>query len=853
MASLLQRLSDDLRQPLLGWYIPVIFIVAVLMLSATVPTSFIRGYAVDTSVFEFAIATTLLTGSSLLYLRRYVAKQSALSFLAFFVLLQALLWEIFSSVSYVVLFPSSMMTSDWLVMAFTATLVFMASLDLLGGYLLLDWIGSTRKSYLAFVTMMLSGIKLAVMFAIVESGHPYFIPSSVASKGLPISDLLLVVAVVVVTVYLSIQRRMLSAEMRKTIGGLAAYIILITFALLLIRFPLMGVVHSVVIGNAAITFAPLFPFWGIILQEEGENRKTIRLMGILNKYRPGLDVSPGSFLESRPQNSGLSLLAAAFPDSFSFTYRSKNCISWYLESSSTVGQTNVVAPSQFQADMRPYVRAGEQVILDSTKEEPGIELLKQSLSYEFGASIFMSYDGEFEITGVLREGDIGWENSELTFINNLSWLIKSESLSNELSEKQQMMTLRLLTLVEASHRLIDSKEPKSLYETVCELLTERLGYSDTSIWANIEGRGLKLEAYRFNESISAPVAENLWIPLNKGIISHCANSRRPYRSGDVASDPHYVELMANETKSEYAVPIILNEKCVAVLDVESRMPDDFDTNDMQVVGIVCDLVAVMLRNIELYGNVVAAQHMSEIRANILAHDLKNMFQPITLNMAILKERLSSDAPLTGKEVTLVENTIASINSASKFVNGVLQLVRLGNSSNVRLRDMDITTVARNAMSTVKSAYSQKGIEFHTLFDEEARFVTGTELVEEVFVNLFVNAIKYNKSDTVNIWVESSRKDGFQGRTVRLTVSDNGIGIPEERRKIVFERFSIGASGSGIGLSLAKGIMESIGGSITVGPRIAEDYTKGTSFCLEFCEGTAPPKQKRIEGERVRTL
>lgn len=853
MAGLFQRVSDDLRQPMLGWYIPVLFTIAILAVTAFIPSSFIREYAADISVFEFAIATALLTGSSLLYLRRFLAKQSALSFLAFFVMLQALLWEILASVTYIVIYPSSLMTADWLVVAFTTLLVLVASADLLIGYLLLDWIGTTKKRYLAFLTIILSGTKLALMFAIIETGHPYFLPSGILSRSLPVSDLLLVASVVIVIISLSVQKKMLSAEMRTTIGGLAAYILLITFGLLLLRFPGLGVVHSVTVSEAALTFAPLFPFWGVVLQEEGENRKTIRLMGILNKYRPGLDSSPGNFLEGRPQNSGLALLATAFPGSVSFTYRSKNCVSWHLVTSSTIGQASIEAPQLFQADMRQCVRAGEQVILDSTKEDPAVEPLKQSLKNEFGASIFMSYDGEFEITGVLREGDIGWENSELTFINNLSWLIKSETLSNELSEKQQMMTLRLLTLVEASHRLVDSKEPKSLYETVCELLTERLGYSDTSIWVNVEGRGLKLEAYRFNESIMVPVAENVWMPHNKGIISHCAQSMRPYRTGNVAGDPHYVELMTNETKSEYAVPIVLNDRCVAVLDVESRRPDDFDTNDMQVVGIVSDLVAVMLRNIELYGSVVAAQRMSEIRANLLAHDLKNMFQPITLNMAVLKERISSDAPLTGKEVALIENTMASINSASKFVNGVLQLVRLGNSSNVRLRDMDISAVVRNAVSTVKSTYSQKKIEFQTIIEDEARYVRGTELVEEVFVNLFVNAIKYNNSDTVKIWVEASHQDGPHGRSVLLKVSDNGVGIPEERRKMVFERFSAGASGSGIGLSLAKGIMESIGGSITVGPRIMEDHTKGTSFQLEFCEGAAPPRQKTIEGERVRTL
>ena len=826
-------LRDELGEPLIGWYVPAIFILILLAASTSAPLSFLTEYRTQVSVFFYGIPAATLLLAVMLYLRRYLLKQTPLLFVAFFIMLEALTWEVYSSIEFLFFHPSSLLNTDWLVQGFTTYLVFSVSIDLLALYLLLGWIKSATKVQLAAATLAVSLLKIVTLTGVSSRSSPIVLSATFFPGGLAASDMLLVIAALSVTSYLIIQRRMQNVEIGKTLIGLTAFVVLITFSMAMYKFYPFGSLRSAVLAGASLAGAPVFPLWGVILQEEREKRKTIRLMGLLNDYRPGLDRRIDSPSDVKAQSSGLSLLSLAFPRSTAFSYSSDDCTAWRLVSSFTNGTSGLNPVEAFESDLRTYVRAGEQLLLDSTQKNEASVNLSRVMGNEFAASVYMSFDGRFEITGVMRHGDTGWEHSELTFISNLSWLIKSEMLANDLSEKQSMMTLRLLTLVEASHRLMDIRDSKRLYDTVCELVSERLGYSDASIWVNFNEKGLKLESWRFNGSISSPVDGNTWMAPSKGIVAHCALTLKPYMTGDTAHDPYYFSLLENRTKSEYATPIIVDGTCTAVLDIESTRPDDFDTNDTQVITIVADIVSMALRNIELYNGLAASQRAAEIRANIVAHDLKNMFQPISLNMSLLKSWLVSGIPLSAKELSLVENTIASVDHAGRFLNDVLQLVKLGNAENLNLRETDLEEMVTHAISTVSSTYSQRRLDIRTSFDGGAKMVRGTDLLEEVFVNLFTNAIKYNGSETVEISVASHREGNDGNGNILVSVTDNGRGISPERLATIFNRFSTGSSGSGIGLSLAKGIMESIGGSISAGPRITGEHSKGTVFTLRF--------------------
>jgi two-component system sensor histidine kinase KdpD len=109
------------------------------------------------------------------------------------------------------------------------------------------------------------------------------------------------------------------------------------------------------------------------------------------------------------------------------------------------------------------------------------------------------------------------------------------------------------------------------------------------------------------------------------------------------------------------------------------------------------------------------------------------------------------------------------------------------------------------------------------------------LIERVLCNLIENAVKYTPAgSTITISVEA------EGESMRLTISDNGPGIPPGREDAIFEKFSRGEResaipGVGLGLAICRAIVEAHGGSIRAG----RAPKGGAAFIITVPLGTAP--------------
>jgi signal transduction histidine kinase len=115
--------------------------------------------------------------------------------------------------------------------------------------------------------------------------------------------------------------------------------------------------------------------------------------------------------------------------------------------------------------------------------------------------------------------------------------------------------------------------------------------------------------------------------------------------------------------------------------------------------------------------------------------------------------------------------------------------------------------------------------------EEKIIACDPEKIERIMLNLLSNAVKFSKSGG-RIEVNLYNKD----EKVLISVKDNGIGIPEDKLGVIFERFrqvdkslTRNHEGSGIGLSLAKSLVEMHGGTIFVKSEIG----KGAEFVVEL--------------------
>lgn len=166
--------------------------------------------------------------------------------------------------------------------------------------------------------------------------------------------------------------------------------------------------------------------------------------------------------------------------------------------------------------------------------------------------------------------------------------------------------------------------------------------------------------------------------------------------------------------------------------------------------------------------------------------------------------------------------------------------------------IDLPTLLRDAVAAQMDGVSDRGVDLH-LEDCPARLSGDAALLELSVHNLVNNGLKYSRHGgrvCLRCWRD--------GDWVRLTVADQGIGIPAEELSRVFERFYrasnvSGAAGSGVGLNMVRRIAQLHGGTIQADSRLGE----GSRFTLSLPAGPSPagpsPNDPPPDGETRATV
>ena len=128
-----------------------------------------------------------------------------------------------------------------------------------------------------------------------------------------------------------------------------------------------------------------------------------------------------------------------------------------------------------------------------------------------------------------------------------------------------------------------------------------------------EGSG-RLEC-AFTQHYEEEITVRLSVPLFKGITGHAAGNRLPVRVEDVRLDQRYVEFPhSDNVRSEMVIPLLLQDRLVGVLDLESTQLSAFNMENERMLGIVGSYIAVALENSRLY-------EQSRDREQRMQHDL----------------------------------------------------------------------------------------------------------------------------------------------------------------------------------------------------------------------------------------
>lgn len=305
---------------------------------------------------------------------------------------------------------------------------------------------------------------------------------------------------------------------------------------------------------------------------------------------------------------------------------------------------------------------------------------------------------------------------------------------------------------------------------------------------------------------------------------------------------HLIQKLAR-VKLSASLPVIFKEKVLGVLFI-SFYEENLSKERMAELSIFADHAAIAINNAakykelqEKYKELNRRYEMERDTISILSHELKT---PLTIahNAAYsLQDILDSEneeklqqAPFP-KIKKYNTSIVDAINRMQEISNSVLTLREVESRELSLTHELDIKPQVLPLIENFKRSAQQKGIQLHYNFSmKEGKYYGGGVQFCQLVAILLDNAVKYtDEGGTIDIEIVVTEK------SLSCTVTDTGIGIPKNMRKLIFRRFyrqpkSQNIRGLGLGLYIAQKIVQQIKGTIEVKPNPAG---RGSRFIVEI--------------------
>jgi PAS domain S-box-containing protein len=309
-------------------------------------------------------------------------------------------------------------------------------------------------------------------------------------------------------------------------------------------------------------------------------------------------------------------------------------------------------------------------------------------------------------------------------------------------------------------------------------------------------------------------------------------------NADPGAIPHWRVLGA---RSLLIVPLHAAGETLGALTLIRTRGDGFDAEQRVLAEKFATSAAATLANGRLYDDARNANRARDEVLGIVSHDLRNPISAIAMCARVLRDNPPSDPAKHAELLTTISESTEWVNRLIQDLIDVASIERGRLSLSVQQEEPSQLALQALHMFELEAAENGLALDAHLPTNLPLAAADAGRIVQ-VMANLLRNAIKFTpRGGRVAVGVEHN--DGV----LTFSVTDTGSGLSEESQRRVFDRYwqapnGKRGSGSGLGLSIAKGIVDAHGGSIWVESKLG----KGSKFA--FTVPRVPVRDGRREAQ-----
>jgi signal transduction histidine kinase len=376
----------------------------------------------------------------------------------------------------------------------------------------------------------------------------------------------------------------------------------------------------------------------------------------------------------------------------------------------------------------------------------------------------------------------------------------SRMFERERAARRRIEHVQAITAEALAHLEVDD-----LLGVVLPLIRDMLG-ADTCAVLLLEEDGGELVA-RAAVGLEEEVEQRVRIPVGRGFAGRVAATQRPVVIGDLDQAEVLNPILREKgIKSMLGVPLVVRGESLGVLHVATLTPRRFSQDDVGLLQLVAERVAIAIERARLHEETVQLDQLKLNFVAVASHELRTPATAVYGALATIFGRTDLTDEVRDE---LLRTAYEQSQRLAILLEQLLDLSRL----DARVIRTDARPVVlRSVLRAIIDAALPEGTRVRLDVPADLASLVDPLVLDRIVSNLLINAVRHGSPPVV---VAAEQRD----RHLRVTVEDGGAGVPESLRPHLFERFArgTGAGGSGLGLAIAKAYARAHGGDLVYQP------------------------------------